>query len=84
MQTNCYRERNMRHRTKEEREREAALIAKWQPWGNFTGPGTAEDKAPSSQNTRIHCAYTAQAKSSEKELSGLFKKRSDDMKKLYK
>jgi len=40
----------MRHWTPEERQRQAELIHRWQPWKHSTGACTAAGKAVSSQN----------------------------------
>lgn len=62
-----------RHWTHEERQRQAELIRKWQPWSKSTGPRTDEGKAKASANALKHGGSSKESREILKHLHSLLR-----------
>lgn len=72
----------MRHWTKEERERQAELIQRWQPWKRSTGPKTKQGKEVAAMNALKHGERTAQAAQQRKQINELFRSMKDQLEEI--
>lgn len=70
--------------TPERRARQAALIHKWRPWEQSTGPITPAGKARVSYNAVVHGAYTAQEKENALRLATFMRACGESLKLLKK
>src|SRR3569832_1517372 len=72
-QTNYWRQSMANGWTAERRARQAAMIRKWKPWEQSTGPRTEAGKGRSSQNAFLHGGYNWEAKECNRRVAQLLK-----------